>query len=132
MEIRCVLPLVLGEDERAAPHVRTAFRDGYLEAANSYNRDFAEQRVVLFASEPFGAYTCDLQSHFAGVLNGRTGTGWEPCFSVSVPLRDTLVLVVGASEEVKKSKGFWSLPGRSGQGRSSGARGNTGPGFRCS
>ncbi len=80
-----------------------------LEARNDFGRDFAGQRVVLAVSEPISAFTCDRQSHLAGVLNGRTGAGWDPCFSVSVPFQNRLVLVVGASEEEDEMQKILSL-----------------------
>lgn len=84
--------LWLGAEAADAAFITTRLDGGVLYAENPRTRmSFA----AAFSTEALG-WTCDEGAHFAGKPANEMGEGFSPCFSVTLPRADALVIACGS------------------------------------
>jgi cyclic beta-1,2-glucan synthetase len=107
--IRYQARLRMGAGAEAEPYVITQRNEGVLTAQNPYNTPFSLQTLLLASTGGFDGFTCHLPSARAGVLDEKTGSGWEPCFCVSFSLQGTAALVLGCPTNERERRAILAL-----------------------
>lgn len=97
--------LVMGSDQRAARHVRTAYdtENAVFSAQNPYNTDFHPQRFHLICAPAPEGFTCSASACARGLYDGFAGAASDACFAALLPLEPSgnglrAVLVSGCSQ----------------------------------